>query len=180
MTGIVVDIYKNEIFVFADGRVTNDDYVFTDKDDKIHKLGERDIITMTGGCEIIDQAIELIRDGNLSIESVKEITGSGIIIYVTDELIHEWTIDNVKDTKDSPSNNGTATYKHKVLPLFFGSGTEALAGAYELAQPRKAKNCKDYQKSMEGIFLAASKRVSSMGPLHQTESFKLPKRKNKS
>ncbi len=61
----------------------------------------------------------------------------------------------------------------------FGSGTECLSSAYEALKIKKSKTEKEYLKAMKKAFKAAASRMSSMGPLRQTESIKLIQDKSK-
>lgn len=193
MTGIVVDKFKDSLYVFADGRVTEDDFVFTDHDDKITKLDDENIMTMCGEAIIIDQCMDLFLEGKLDNEHVRKINGEGTVIWISTENIKTVDIDNKaislydKDKKRraddadkvSINNNGISTYKHQCLPMFFGSGKRSLSGAYYALECHKSADEKTYISRMRKAFKAASTLVASMGPLKQVESIKLTKDKTK-
>lgn len=176
MTGIVVDVYKNEIFVFADGMVTRGDFIDTVKYDKVHKIDLENIVAFCGSLQIVDQAVDLISEGKTELEHIKTIEGSGDVIWVTPEGASLWGIDNEDDSKDSKSSNYTVSLNVKSFPLFFGSGADVLSGAHGAIVPSKAKNRESYLALIKEVYLAASNRISSMGPLHSFETVKIAKK----
>lgn len=192
MTGIVVDKFKDQLYVFADGRVTEDDFVFTDHDDKITKVDDENIFTMCGESVIIDQCIDLFMEGKLDAESVKKVTGEGVVVWLSTDNVKTIDVENKSislierarrkdeaDGKVNVNNNGMSTYKHQCLPMFFGSGKKSLSGAYFALDCHKAPDEKTYISRMRKAYKAASTLVNSMGPLKQIESIRISKDKTK-
>lgn len=191
MTGIVVDKYKDALYMFADGRVTEDDFIFTDHDDKIIKVDENNLFTMCGESVIIDQCLDLFMDGKLDTDSVNRITGEGVVVWLNAENVKTIDVENKnislnekskrdnEDTKLNVGNNGISTYKHQCLPMFFGSGKRSLSGAYFALECHKSPDEKTYISRMRKAYKAASTRVTSVGPLKQFETIRLTKDKTK-
>lgn len=169
MTGIIVDRYEDEVFVFADGRVTDGDFVLTDHDDKILKIDNGNIFTMCGDASIMDQCISYFEENRLDPENVKNLTGAGSFIWAHSEGVKIVDVDN-DGTKENIPANGISSFKLKTLPMFFGSGSRALSGAYFALDCNKSKDKKEYLAKIKKCYKASSQYVSSMGPLKQVES----------
>ncbi len=183
MTGIVVDLFKGSLYVFADGRLTGNEqgYIFSDSDDKIRKLDAHTIITNCGDSHLLDRVSDLICANKVEQEYANAIKGEGTVIIVTLENITTLDFETLgaESEKETEYKTNICTYKHSVLPLMFGSGTECLSSAYEALKIKKSKTEKEYLKAMKKAFKAAASRMSSMGPLRQTESIKLIQDKSK-
>lgn len=175
MTAILVDIYKDTLYVFGDGRVmSSDTMVYTEKDDKILKYDDDNIFTMVGDATIMDALLELFETGKLTLDNVKNITGRGEFIWANNENIRVVDIDYDGDEK-SVAKNGISTFKHKTLPAFFGSGTEPVSASYYALECQKATDEKEYLSRIRKAFKSASTRCITFGPLHQIETINLSK-----
>src|SRR5687768_1726282 len=170
MTGIVVDVFNDEIFVFADGRCTDDDVIFTDDDLKIHKLDANNIVTMTGDDQIIDPTIELIKADAVTLENLRLINGDGNVIWVTKDKLTVLNFDPKETDTGIINRPGISSYKIDSGPFFFGSGTAHLQGAYYGLLPRRSHAREEYLELMVNTYDAAAKRITSMGTLRQIES----------
>jgi len=177
MTGIIVDVFKDEVFVFADGRCTEDDIIYTDFDYKIHKLDSDNIVTMTGDDQIIDPTIELIWSGKVSLENLKQINGEGNVIWVHKDKLIVLNFDQKETPNGSVNSPGMSSYRLTSAPFFFGSGTGHLQGSYYARNPSVSSTKEKYIEEMEMVYSAAAKRITSMGVLRQHESIKLSKPK---
>ena len=171
MTGIIIDVFKDELFAFADGRVTSDDIILTDEDDKIHKLDANNVVTMVGSASLIEPCLDLIRAGTVGQDTIKGIAGDGEVIWLTKQHITVLSFE--------PSGHGISKYKIKSAPMFFGSGTVGLQGAYYALMPEiKVSISRDeYLAIIKLVYKAAATRIASMNTLTQTESIKLVKSK---
>jgi hypothetical protein len=183
MTGIVIDKFMDTVFVFADGRLTGNDHgwIYSDTDDKIRKLDEETIITNCGEAHLIDSCETLILEGNFEQEHLNKVKGDGSVIIATSDHIKtiDFAIFNEDSEKETVYRANLSTYKHSALPMFFGSGMECLSSAYAALDMKDCKTEKEYLSKMKKVFKAACSRMSSMGPLRQTESIKLSKDKKK-
>ena len=184
MTGIVVDKFQDTIYMFADGRLTGSDHgwIYSETDDKIHKLDEETLITNCGEAHLIDAVEHLIMEAKMDQESLNAIHGDGTVVIASFENIKtiDFEVLNADvDGKETTYSAKSATYKHTACPMFFGSGMECLSAAYAALDMKACKTEKEYLSKMRKIFKAASSRMSSMGPLRQTETIRLPKDKKK-
>lgn len=183
MTGIIVDKYKHEIFVFADGRVIEDEhYVLTDNDLKIRRSDARNVFTNCGDANIMDDCMLLIDEDRLNFEGIKDMNGDGQFIWVTKDTLTivefnppgaEWDPNSEKKQL-----NTICSFKNDSLPMFFGSGKIALSGAYYAMECQKAKSRQEYLDLITKCYKGACKRDISMGPLNQTEAIKIGNGKN--
>lgn len=176
MTGIVIDSFGKEIFVFADGRLTSDDEIFTESYSKIVKLDDNSIVTFCGDVPAFEIVLDHIQNDTDTHENLAKVQHDATIIWISDKKIVEYDF-NSKD------NNGIITYEYsvstytlEVLPIFYGTGIRGLTAAYYALSPRITGKKQSYLENIERVFSAASKRVNSMGELYLYESIKRGKR----
>ncbi len=172
MTGIICAKFQDELFMFADGRVTDGSFVLTDKDDKITKAGDTDIMTMCGDSSVMDQLMYLFYTSEVNTVTIKDMTGEGTWIWLNTQNITIVDIEN-DGTKDMPNHNGISTFKHQTLPMFFGSGRSSLSGAYFSLECPKAATREEYIKKVRQCYKGTCKYESSVGQLQQIESIRL-------
>lgn len=179
MTGIVCDKFLGNLYLFADGRLTDDaGYVFSDTDDKIRRIDTDVLATNCGDSHLLDSCESLYLDNKLDQENLNHIHGDGTVLIMTVEEIKtiDFCVKNEDiDGKETVYEAKVSTYKHAVCPLFLGSGTECLTGAYLALEIKNCKTEKEYLSKMKKVYKAAAARMSSMGPLRQIEIIKINK-----
>lgn len=170
MTGIIVDKFKDELFIFADGQVGGQHFILTHNDKKIIKVDEGNMFTMCGDACAIDLVMELFHTNQLTFDKVKDMQCEATVIWANKNVIKL-----VDFEKEENVTGGISTFKHEALPMFFGSGSAALSGGY-YAVLKKFKKREDYIQAMKLVFKAASNRTPTMGELNQVESIKVSKK----
>lgn len=173
MTGVIADIHDGVAYLFADGMVTQDGYVHTHSFSKIRKLGENSWVAITGDLGALEEFIrmhESYAEEELLVK-LKEARLDATLIIMTKEGFT--TLDFSHDKETRIPENETVRYPFSACPLFFGSGTEPMSGAYEALDVKRAVTKGGYLKRIRSVFRAASKRVTSMGALYQTEALEL-------
>lgn len=175
MTGLVVDVFNNEVFIFADGRVTDDDFVFTDTYKKIVKLNSNSMIAMCGDVSLLDNFVNLVKYNEHTEENLNKIKDTGSIIFATNSEVVVFDFDKKADIVE----HWSISYDFTMLPIFLGSGERSLSGAYYAIEPRMTSTRRDYIENMRRVFKSAATRVISMGQLYQVESLKIDKKKEK-
>ncbi len=184
MTGICVDKFKDTIYMFADGRLTGNDHgwVFSDTDDKIRKLDEETLITNCGESHLIDSCEQLLLEAKLDQEHLNMVKGDGTVVLAHPDTITTIDFSVVNEDlegKETIFRADISTFKTAACPMFFGSGMECLSAAYTALDIKDSKTEKEYLLKVKKMFKAASSRMSSMGPLRQTETIKVSKEKSK-
>lgn len=179
MTGIIVDKFKNELFIFADGRVTADDLIYTDSCDKITPIitsAGYSLLAFCGDVSIEDSCMSLIDANKVSHKDIQEIKGQGTAILLKPDDLLLINIDNTTGVEEGtvrPNNNHIARYPFKCFPMFFGSGSTALSSAYKALQCDKTTSRRVYLKNIDKCYIAASSTITSMNKLTQIESIQL-------
>lgn len=172
MTAIIIDKYKNEIFAFADGRLTRGDLIMTDTAEKVFRVDADTIWTGCGDMKLDETFKRLVETNQLNDKSVKELRFDGTFYVVkADEII---VVDSAEpDDNDTPSKSGMYKLSIDALPITDGSGLEALQAAYNTIQPNKAKSREEYLEKVKECFNKGCARVSSVGPYYSHKSVKI-------
>lgn len=177
MTGIVIDSFGKDIFVFADGRLTSGDEIFTETYSKVVKLANGEVLVFCGDVPVFDIMINHITNGTDTHENLSQIKQDSTVVWVSDGKIVEYDFDSHDNNGVVTWNYNTTTFTPEVFPLFFGSGTRGLTAAYYALNPKSTNSKAIYLDEMRKVFDAASKRLTSMGPLYMYETVKLRRRR---
>jgi hypothetical protein len=162
MTGIVVDRFKDHIYIFADGRLLTENKIFTESYKKIVVDGEG-MYAVVGEVDLFELVRPHINYSSVDIDEIKNITGDITVIGVNNCHIREVII--------CPTDrNHVTTYDFSILPIFFGTGESGLAAAYYALHPGKCTKKSEYLGVMRKIFDSAAKRNNTMNGLTQYES----------
>lgn len=179
MTGICIDVFKDTLYVFADGMIsdTESGLIYSTTTDKIIKLSDKCIITYCGDCHLVEPCIALLKQNKLIPKYLKSLKGDGEVIVISKTEVVEIFFDI-----DEETDKCSVRMMRSLLtasPFFFGVGDACLSSAYAALKPNKCRVEKSYLNRMKKVFKASCERISSMGELNQIETLNLNKDKVK-
>lgn len=168
MTVLLIDKFEGKIHVFADGRLTSDQYIFSEDFDKTKYLNSGAIFTFCGGLNGANLIKQLYIDGDLDVESLSHVRQDVNVYIVT-----KFKVMCIIAHSDKDSINMIDEYDLNILPIFDGSGIEILTGAYEALDVPKSKSESQYINKVSKCFKAVSKRIISVGDLYSHKTIKI-------
>lgn len=171
MTAILLDQYKDDLYLFADGRLTGDDSLISNCYEKIlHVTGENISVVHSfagdGGADMYFRQFlwtgttpyEVL--SNFCTDKAPSCAVCGFVIFPKDNAVY-----HVQSLRDC-GNQAMLIPLPLEHPYTSGSGEEILLGAYHTVQPRKAKSEVEYVRRISRCFSAVSVVKLSVGPLY--------------
>ena len=149
MTALLMTKFKKEIFVFADGRVTRNMTIQTDKCKKIFEAANGTIIASAGDVGAEFDFISGMNNNMLDKPYLSTLQGSGLFLVANKKNFMEYEYDNTKPlTKDNEDLNYTnitiSTFNFEEGPIAGGCGGDGVLMAYKALKADKAQTRKQY------------------------------------
>jgi len=175
MTALLVDQFKNEVFVFSDGITMTGDLmrIISRKAEKSQYHNNNTQISVSCGSSALGQECrQLIDEGrDLNEENIKtKLDGTILLVDATDVTITSIYYDS--EATSDKRHISAHSLKIKDQPYFSGSGGDFMAGAYYALNPRKAKTRAEFIKRIKAVFTAATQYTGTITEVTHIKTIK--------